>query len=80
MRTQVAPFIVAQMFGAFFGAFLVWSVYFESLNVYDGGIKAVTGDLATAGVFSTYPQVCVCVCVCLCVYARATVRLYVLSD
>lgn len=53
---KLGPYIASQMLGAFTGAALVYSVYIDSLNAYDGGVRTVTGPTATAGIFSTYPQ------------------------
>lgn len=53
---KLGPYIAAQFLGAFTGAALVYSVYIDLLNAYDGGVRSVTGPTATAGIFSTYPQ------------------------
>jgi MIP family channel proteins len=54
--SKVAAYSVAQIAGAFVGAALVYAAYRETLAAFDGGIRHVTGELATAGIFSTYPQ------------------------
>ena len=46
----------AQYAGAFFGAAIVYAIYYDALNAYDGGYRTVTGPNATAGIFATYPQ------------------------
>jgi MIP family channel proteins len=53
---KVAPYIVAQLIGAFAASLVVYVTYFEALNAFDGGVRQVTGDLATAGIWATYPQ------------------------
>lgn len=53
---KVGPYIVAQMAGAFLGAALVFVTYHEAFAAFDGGVRLVTGDRATAGIFATYPQ------------------------
>jgi MIP family channel proteins len=54
--SKVLPYAVAQMAGAFIGAALVFAAYHETLAAFDGGVRHVTGDLGTAGIFATYPQ------------------------
>lgn len=54
--TKVAPFVIAQMAGAFVAAALVYLTYQEAFAAYDGGMRQVTGARGTAGVFATYPQ------------------------
>lgn len=53
---KVGPYIVAQMAGAFLGAALVFVTYREAFAAFDGGVRMVAGDRATAGIFATYPQ------------------------
>ena len=53
---KVVPYAVAQTAGAFAAAAVVFLVYREGLNAFDGGVRQVTGPLATAGIFATYPQ------------------------
>jgi MIP family channel proteins len=53
---KVVPYVVAQTAGAFAAAAVVYLVYHEGLNAFDGGVRQVSGPLATAGIFSTYPQ------------------------
>ncbi|TKR80155.1 hypothetical protein L596_014275 [Steinernema carpocapsae] len=48
-------YCVAQTLGAFVGAALTYIVYYDAINKYDGGIRAVTGDKATIGVFASVP-------------------------
>ncbi|KAH3672008.1 hypothetical protein WICMUC_004515 [Wickerhamomyces mucosus] len=54
---KVPGYIFSQFFGGFIGAFLVYGVYLQAFNDYEGpGIRTVTGDHASAGVFCTFPQ------------------------
>uniref|UniRef100_A0A1I7YD23 Aquaporin-9 n=1 Tax=Steinernema glaseri TaxID=37863 RepID=A0A1I7YD23_9BILA len=46
----------AQMAGGFFGAALTYTTYYDALNAFDHGKRYVTGPLATASIFATYPQ------------------------
>ncbi|EGT36325.1 hypothetical protein CAEBREN_16306 [Caenorhabditis brenneri] len=48
-------YAVAQNIGAFLGAFGVFCVYFDAINVFEGGNRTVTGPTATASIFATYP-------------------------
>ncbi|KAF1757567.1 hypothetical protein GCK72_014023 [Caenorhabditis remanei] len=48
-------YVVAQNIGAFLGAFGVFCVYFDAINVFEGGNRTVTGHTATASIFATYP-------------------------
>jgi MIP family channel proteins len=54
--SKVVPYSIAQIAGAFVGAALVYAAYHETMGAFDAGIRHVTGELATAGIFSTYPQ------------------------
>ena len=53
---KVLPYAVAQTAGAFAAAAVVFLVYREGLNAFDGGVRQVSGPLGTAGIFATYPQ------------------------
>jgi MIP family channel proteins len=53
---KVVPYVVAQTAGAFTAAAVVFLTYREAWDAFDGGVRQVTGPLATAGVFATYPQ------------------------
>ena len=53
---RVVPYVVAQMAGAFVASTVVYLTYAEALSAFDGGVRHVTGDLATAGIWATYPQ------------------------
>lgn len=54
--SKVGPYLAAQFAGAFVASLVVYVTYFEALNAFDGGVRQVTGDLATAGIWATYPQ------------------------
>jgi len=53
---KVGPYIVAQMLGALTASAIVFLSYYDSLAAFDGGVRHVTGELGTAGIFATYPQ------------------------
>lgn len=53
---KVAPFVAAQMAGAFVAAAVVYLTYYEAFTAFDGGLRQITGAQATAGIFATYPQ------------------------
>ena len=54
--SKVAPYVIAQVAGAFTAAAVVYFTYAEAFAAFDGGLRAVVGDKATAGIFATYPQ------------------------
>ena len=49
---KVVPYFVAQTAGAFSGAGITLVLYREAFNVFDAGSR----QMATAGIFATYPQ------------------------
>jgi MIP family channel proteins len=53
---KVPVFVMAQMAGAFAASAIVYLTYREAFAAFDGGSRQVTGALATAGIFATYPQ------------------------
>lgn len=53
---KVGPYVVAQFAGALVASTLVFLSYHDALVAFDGGVRHVTGELATAGIFATYPQ------------------------
>jgi MIP family channel proteins len=54
--SKVAPYIIAQVAGAFVGAAIVYLGYMEAFSNFDNGIRQVAGPQGTAGIFATYPQ------------------------
>ena len=54
--SKVAPYVVAQMAGAFAASAVVFLTYREAFDAFDGGLRQVTGAQGTAGIFATYPQ------------------------
>jgi MIP family channel proteins len=55
-RNKVAPYMFAQMAGAFVASAVVYATYHEALTAFDGGIRQVAGPQGTAGIWATYPQ------------------------
>jgi len=53
---MVPVYFLAQYLGAFFGAAILYGVYHDALDAFDGGNRSVTGPDATAGIWATYPQ------------------------
>jgi MIP family channel proteins len=53
---KVGLYIAAQVTGAFVAAAVVYLTYHEAFTAFDGGVRQVTGPMATAGIFATYPQ------------------------
>ena len=53
---KVAPYVLAQMAGAFVASAVVFLTYHEAFNAFDGGMRQVAGAQGTAGIFATYPQ------------------------
>jgi MIP family channel proteins len=53
---KVAPYIAAQLTGAFIASLVVFLTYHDALNAYDGGARQVLGPQGTAGIWATYPQ------------------------
>ena len=49
---RVLPYWIAQTAGAFAGAAITFALYRDAFNAFDGG----TRQMATAGIFATYPQ------------------------
>ncbi len=54
---KVPGYMFAQFFGAFLAAFLVFGTYKSNIDNFEGhGIRTVTGDTATAGIFCTFSK------------------------
>ena len=53
---KVAAYIGAQFVAALIASALVFFAYHDSLAAFDGGVRHVTGELGTAGIWATYPQ------------------------
>ncbi|XP_064472817.1 aquaporin-9-like [Ornithodoros turicata] len=53
---KVPLFWLAQYLGAFVGAVLVYVIYRDAINLFDGGVRSVVGPTGTAPIFSTYPR------------------------
>ena len=53
---KLPAYVLAQTAGAFAGATLAFVTYREAFDHFDGGVRQVTGAVATAGIFATYPQ------------------------
>ena len=53
---KVPAYFLAQTAGAFAGAAVTFVTYREAFDAFDGGVRQVAGDKATAGIFATYPQ------------------------
>ena len=54
--SKVLPYSLAQLAGAFVASAVVFVVYHEALNAFDGGLRHVLGAQGTAGIWATYPQ------------------------
>ena len=53
---KVPAYLLAQLVGAFAGAAVTFATYREAFDHFDGGVRQVVGEKATAGIFATYPQ------------------------
>lgn len=53
---KVLPYCAGQLAGAFVASAVVYAVYYDALNHFDGGVRHVTGEHGTAGIWATYPQ------------------------
>lgn len=53
---KVPAYVLAQTAGAFTGAAVTFLTYREAFDHFDGGVRQVMGEKATAGIFATYPQ------------------------
>ncbi|HEV7223062.1 MAG TPA: MIP family channel protein [Pirellulales bacterium] len=53
---KIPAYWLAQLCGAFAASAVVYVVYREALDHFDGGLRQVVGERATAGIWATYPQ------------------------
>lgn len=53
---KVPAYWLAQLAGAFAASAVVYLVYREALDHFDGGLRQVSGPQGTAGIWATYPQ------------------------
>jgi MIP family channel proteins len=53
---KLPAYVLAQTAGAFTAAALAFVTYREAFDHFDGGVRQVTGAVASAGIFATYPQ------------------------
>jgi MIP family channel proteins len=53
---KVLPYCLSQIAGAFMGAAIVFFVYRQAFNAFDGGSRSILGEKGTGGIFATYPQ------------------------
>ncbi|CAF1017940.1 unnamed protein product [Adineta steineri] len=52
---QCITYMLSQFIGAFIAAALVFGTYYDAINKFDGGVRQVSGDKSTAGIFGTLP-------------------------
>lgn len=53
---KVLGYCVAQIFGGFVGAVIVYGCFISSLNRFDGGIRQWEGEKATSAIFYVHPR------------------------
>ncbi len=53
---KVGPYVAAQFVAALVASLVVFLSYHDSLAAFDGGLRQVSGEFGTAGIFATYPQ------------------------
>ncbi len=52
---QCLFYIIGQLLGAFFGALVVYYLYWSLFNAFDGTVREVAGGTGTADIFFTMP-------------------------
>lgn len=52
---QCLFYIIGRVMGAFLGAVLVYFLYLNQFNEFDGGIRQLTGENGTGDIFFTMP-------------------------
>ncbi|MBL8204168.1 MAG: MIP family channel protein [Blastocatellia bacterium] len=53
--SKVFPYCAAQVAGAFCGAATAFFLYHEAFTAFDKGVRQISGEFGTAGIFATYP-------------------------
>ncbi|KAK7116031.1 aquaporin-7-like [Littorina saxatilis] len=53
---KVPVYVLGQLIGSFLASAMVFFIYTDALNQYDGGERKVLGDKATGAIWATYPQ------------------------
>ncbi|XP_006819081.1 aquaporin-9-like [Saccoglossus kowalevskii] len=53
---SVPVYILVQFLASFVASIVVYGVYYDALNDFDGGVRVVIGPNATASIWATYPQ------------------------
>jgi len=51
---KVIPFWIAQILGAMTGSALVHLLYFRAVDIFEGGLRTVTGPTSTANLYTTF--------------------------
>uniref|UniRef100_A0A914EAX6 Uncharacterized protein n=1 Tax=Acrobeloides nanus TaxID=290746 RepID=A0A914EAX6_9BILA len=49
-------YAVAQLIGSFCAAAVTFATFYDAINAFDGGIRQVSGENATASIFATFPK------------------------
>lgn len=53
---KVPIYILSQMLAGIVASAIVYGLYYDALNAFDGGTRQILGENGTAGIFATYPQ------------------------
>ncbi|KAI0234681.1 Aquaporin-10 [Lamellibrachia satsuma] len=54
---KVPHYLLGQYLGGFWASMVVFGVYYDALQHFDGGVRVTVGPNATAGIFTTLPNV-----------------------